>query len=115
MTDRELLEMAAKAAGLKIDKSEFNGGGRGNTGFDFMGNAVLDWHNGKTWNPLADDGDALRLAVKLSISMEPGHICKTGSDIPGTRINVASLDTGEAMRRSIVMCAAEVGKKMQDR
>jgi len=28
MNDRILLELAAKAAGIKIDKSEFNGGGR---------------------------------------------------------------------------------------
>lgn len=65
MNDRELLEAAAKAAGIEIDKSGFNGGGTGNTGFDLLGNAVLDWHNSKTWNPLADDGDALRLAAKL--------------------------------------------------
>jgi hypothetical protein len=70
MTDRELLEAAAIAAGLKIDKSPSNGGGHGNTGFDVMGNAVLDWHNGTKWNPLTDDGDALRLAVKLGIAIE---------------------------------------------
>jgi len=61
--DRELLELAAKAAGLKIDKSETSGRGRGNTGFNCMGDVVLDWHNGTRWNPLTDDGDALRLAV----------------------------------------------------
>ena len=76
MNDRELLELAAKAAGIKIDKSETNGGGRGNTGFDLLGNAVLDWHNDKTWNPLTDDGDALRLAVRLSIKLDfaPGWV-----------------------------------------
>ena len=55
MTDRELLEAAAKAV---------NGGA---------------WHplthdtpSGK-WNPLDDDGDALRLAVKLRINIEHGQ------------------------------------------
>ena len=47
MTDRELLEAAAKAAGY------------------------VHYHPGdgfyQTWNPLTDDGDALRLAVKLGL------------------------------------------------
>lgn len=42
MTDHELLELAAKAVGIKIDKSPYNGGGSGNDGFDIAGNAVLD-------------------------------------------------------------------------
>lgn len=68
-TDRELLELAAKAVGIKIDKSSTNGGGAGNTGFDMAGNAVLDWHNNKKWNPINDDGDRLRLirALKMNI------------------------------------------------
>lgn len=52
MTDRELLELAAKAAGIKHNPS-LSAACRGER----------IW-----WNPLADDGDALRLAVKL-------HIC----------------------------------------
>lgn len=50
MNDRELLEMAAKAAGYPPDR--------------------LIYGHGKPlheWNPLEDDGDALRLAVKLDI------------------------------------------------
>ena len=70
MTDRELLEAAAKACALRIDRSPHNGGGSGNTGFDALGNVVLDWHNGKKWNPLQDDGDALRLAVKLRLHID---------------------------------------------
>lgn len=70
MTDRELLEDAAKAAGMVVDKSPFNGGGSWNTGFDVIGNAVLDWHNGKTWNPLTDDGDEARLEAALQMHVE---------------------------------------------
>lgn len=73
MTDRELLELAAKAAGIRIDKSETNGGGVGNYGFSVTGDAMLDWHNNIRWNPLSDDGDALRLAVKLRLSIDHNH------------------------------------------
>lgn len=54
-TDRALLELAAKAAGM-IPK-EF-------AGSDAFMDGVLE-----RWNPLQDDGDALRLAVKLRISL----------------------------------------------
>lgn len=45
MTDRELLEKAARAAGVTHPD-------------------VLRTHMTSGWNPLVDDGDALRLAVK---------------------------------------------------
>ena len=51
--DRELLEAAAKAAGMS---------GK----YPFEGDTV-------TWNPLAYDGDALRLAVKLDIEVYQGE------------------------------------------
>ena len=54
LTDRELLEKAAKAAGYKV---AWEGGG------------VTGWMAGATWwNPLTDDGDAFRLAVKLRLA-----------------------------------------------
>ena len=101
MTNRELLELAAKTAGLIIDKSPYNGGGTMNDGFDICGNAVLDWHNGTTWNPLADDGDALRLAVKLGMFMR-----QLVREIP--RAEYAA-DPYAATRRAIVRAAAEIG------
>jgi len=63
MTDQELLEAAAKAAGLPIefDEGTCNGwwpNGRTSTG------DVDEW-----WNPMTDDGDALRLAVKLRLNI----------------------------------------------
>lgn len=116
MSDRELLEWAAKAAGLQIDKSPYNGGGFGNDGFDFLGNAVLDWHNGTKWNPLTDDGDALRLAVKLRLNLHfegfdgveyacaVPHKSHQGQDEP------IGDDEAEATRRAIVRAAAEIGR-----
>lgn len=59
MSDRDLLEKAAKAAGIQVkwkDSDPFH--------LSHMVHA-----NGIAWNPLDDDGDALRLAVKLRISL----------------------------------------------
>jgi hypothetical protein len=54
MTDRELLEQAAKAAGAERLKGTYENGW---------------WLDDGWWNPLTDDGDALRLAVKLRMDM----------------------------------------------
>lgn len=60
--DRELLELAAKAASIEL-------------GADRIDCAVsLTGKDGRhrslpRWNPLTDDGDALRLAVKLGIGL----------------------------------------------
>ena len=60
MTDRELLEKAAKAAGI-----EWYGIAGDDTSdclyFDIGPDDVVEW------NPLTNDGDALRLAVRLEI------------------------------------------------
>lgn len=111
MTDRELLELAAKAAGINIDYSY---AGRG---FDVLGNAVLDWHNGTKWSPLTDDGDALRLAVKLGIDIFT-RININGKFVVTERSDINfcpeligdGIDAGSATRRAIVRAAAEIGK-----
>ena len=62
MTDQELLELAAKAAGIKTTRClQYEDGA-----FDWPGKAGR-------WNPLTDDGDALRLAVKLGITIMFDH------------------------------------------
>lgn len=110
MTDKELLELAAKAAGIRIDYSETNGGGRGNTGFDVMGNAVLDWHNGKTWNPLTDDGAALRLAARLKLTVDFETFAIWGAGDQSQDRLVMADGTLAGFRRAIVVAAAEIGK-----
>lgn len=55
MTDRELLQKAAKAAGYSIDEDCDRTDVRDNGGGPLR------------WNPLEDDGDALRLAATLNI------------------------------------------------
>ena len=93
MTDKELLEFAAKAGGY------------------------VHYHPGDgfyvTWNPLTDDGDALRLAVKLR--MDIAHFSKlVRADVTGydeCRESNGN-DPYAATRRAIVRAAAEIGKAM---
>ena len=114
MTDKEILELAAKAAGVKIDKSPYNGGGFGNTGFDLLGNAMLDWHNDKRWNPLENDADAFRLAVALGIEYGFGYndnaiVAVIVDD--DLRVWVKDGDPYAATRRAIVCAAADIGQR----
>jgi hypothetical protein len=115
MTDRELLELAANAASIKKDDSPYNGGGHGNTGFSLNGDMVLDWHNNERWNPLADDGDALRLAVKLNILTYQSGGDSSYASTPMNAVFTVPHDNDPyaATRRAIVRAAAEIGKEMK--
>lgn len=99
MTDKELLELAAKAAGINLQ---------------WMGGpvAVRDGVVITAWNPLFDDGDALRLAVKLEINVlrSAGEAGARHPSIKGWVIEDASRDPYAATRRAIVRAAAEIGK-----
>lgn len=111
MTDRELLELAAKAAGF-INWTPYSTGlfvetghSRGNTGYH--------------WNPLTDDGDALRLAVKLNIwpVRQYGRAVIVVQRGAAYFDEIAECDIGDdpyaATRRAIVRAAAEIGKEMK--
>jgi hypothetical protein len=105
MTDRELLEAAAKAAGLTIGAWSDNYGA-------FMHRGV---EPGKSWwNPLTDDGDALRLAVKLrlNLSLDRTGIKVFHDDKPCIKAGgwESRADENEVVRRAIVRAAAEIGK-----
>ena len=97
-TDRELLEMAAKAARYQYAKHG--------------GYIVVDGIPGN-WNPLSDDGDALRLAVKLEIELWFGN---GGLNASGMSMDIEE-DYGEdpaaATRRAIVRAAAAIGEAMK--
>lgn len=106
-TDRELLELAARAAGdkdLQRDESGY---------FRVIGeheNGVLCMVK---WNPLTDDGDALRLAVKLRLDT----IQKFGGAVFVTnhRLGARELikeDPYAATRRAIIRAAAEIGETL---
>lgn len=105
-TDRELLELAAKAAGIEI--SDWHGGAC----WIYTPNGSVD-----IWNPLTDDGDALRLAVKLNLSadffddfMRVGY---TANDNECEQVDEPSTpDSYAAARRAIVRAAAAIGEAM---
>jgi hypothetical protein len=120
MSDRELLELAAEAAALPIEfDCEVNGwyaNGREEDG------DVAAW-----WNPLIDDGDALRLAVALhiGISMYSANL-EVGAarwrhngvcDSIQYRCFERYLPSGDktaAARRAIVRAAAEIVKQIEN-
>ncbi len=69
MSDRELLEAAAKAAGLEFKWEELRGGAGNVGGYARARQPGADAF--PIWRPLTDDGDALRLAVALRMCVEP--------------------------------------------
>lgn len=66
-TDRELLERAAKAAGLVVHDQSSTGLWVYPIGSELIWEGEYPIFN---WSPLNDDGDALRLAVRLGISVD---------------------------------------------
>ena len=116
MRDREMLEFAAKAAGI--------GGGRQ---FVRGRDTPICYRDvgGRVWNPINDDGDALRLMVKLDLSSlvifpsaggkrrefwtpNSGH---DNGNAATTEAEYAA-DPLAATRRAIVRAAAEIGRQM---
>ena len=101
MNDRELLELAAKAAGIPL-KPDFV------DRFDYYMAVPL------MWSPLTDDGDALRLAVKLrlQVTISEGDAMTTCYAEPMTSGESVDFmdDPDAATRRAIVRAAAEIGR-----
>ena len=94
MEDKELIELAAKASGLHIKVAS-------NSGRGLKVNGNCNW-----WNPLTDDGDALRLAVKLNILWDV--------KVHYTRfLDLCVHDKLVATRRAITRAAAQIGKEME--
>lgn len=96
-TDRELLCLAAKAAGYEYAK--------------FGGYIVVDGIPGN-WNPLTDDGDALRLAVEIYLF--DGSLFELFKQFRLEEVRKDSSRTDfEITRRAIVRAAAEIGRGMK--
>jgi len=114
-TDRELLELAAKAADVpaywSVDGTiqnrplfVVNAGGK-------MGTMPYETE----WNPLKDDALALRLAVHLEMALK-ATIGTTTVLVPSHQIAVSEphgSDACAATRRAITRAAAEIGRTMQ--
>lgn len=98
MNDRELLEMAAKAAGYDVQRT-------------IAGRMVV---NASLWNPIHSDADAFRLALKLQIKIE--YVPEMDSvmcSLPGAMgaTSVGAIGDFE-LRYAIVQAAAQFGLAM---
>ena len=118
MTDRELLEFAAKAAGIDLWHEDVFTNGLTQK---VSANGIL------CWNPLADDGDAMRLMVRLRLHARQFPVLDDGFDAPLGMVEVWRVDDDDPMhveflrsgddrlvvtRRAIVRAAAEIGRQM---
>jgi hypothetical protein len=106
MTDRELLELAAKAAGHKL---EWDARGA------YLRSALVSGSE-RTWNPLTDDGDALRLAVQLRLNIDFTVydwlvVAKNEASTAYGESTIDGNDPYAAARRAIVRAAAEIGRQ----
>lgn len=112
MSDRELLELAAKAAGAHSVLESREG-------------VMVQWSPNlrgySRWNPLTDDGDALRLAVRLGLTLHsfPDHHQGAQCVVTMTRHAIEAREYAEnnsddlnaATRRAIVRAAAAIATK----
>ena len=115
MNDRELLELAARAAAIELRPMEVKNVTK--TGDDrFIGymTKAEQWPRG-WFNPLTDDGDALRLAVNLNMHLRIDHDrepCRVTAYMDGADAREVIDDPYAATRRAIVRAAAAIGKEM---
>lgn len=122
ITDRELLEFAAKAAGIELGEDRID------SGVSITGPDGRHRHLPR-WNPLADDGDALRLAVNLHIDIasykESGNVHAYSKQLLDYGTDGAPSyqdheimtepfgdDQMAATRRAIVRAAASIGEQL---
>lgn len=98
-SDRELLEKAARAAGV-----DWSGAYRCYVNAD-----------GAPWRPLTDDGDAQRLATKLSLCVyakpEQGYATAFSYEVCAARHDITNAtNINAAVRECIVRAAAALAK-----
>lgn len=75
---------------------------------EISGGVLLDANDPpETWNPLTDDGDAFRLAVKLEIDICFGANYVIADGVQQPTVNNAN-DPRAAVRYAIVRAAAEL-------
>lgn len=129
MDDRQLLEAAARAAGMR--HMRWTGPASGMVRMLDPTRPETTGSIGPGWNPLADDGDALRLAVRLRIDLllwinidsvtAKTHIgagrgisTQSGNSRPvNNHTELHGDDPAAATRRAIVRAAAALGKEAQ--
>ena len=116
-SDRELLALAAKAAGLQLCGYSWIGESEGDDECEVLESAFVKLHPeqelASKWNPLTDDGDALRLAVKMGLTIDcDGRGITARKSFGGAQIVLSAEseygppDVNARMRRCIVRAAA---------
>ena len=117
MTDRELLELAAKAAGYIVQQHVVYGEHAPGAWVYEAGSALDRYGEPRIflWRPRDDDGDALRLAVKLRLHLEwwPGLGKVAACTAEKQTAEPYEDDPNAATRRAIVSAAAEIGKGLR--
>ena len=125
MNDQQLLEDAALAAGVRVPPlNAYPWHGIDNGGIWTNTSAVGHLEPKKRkyiWAPLTDDGDALRLAVKLHLTVQQGASVYVYADPDFCDPDFSGLEVCESLhkdpyaatRRAIVRAAAEIGKGMK--
>ena len=109
MTNRELLENAAKAAGIAAEWHCWPSTARGCM---YVKNGWVSEHDGEgysVWNPLTDDGDAFRLMAALHRRFDVGF------NLMAHWLDLMSRDDKTdhlaPLRKSLLVAAAELGKR----
>jgi len=104
MTDKELLEAAANAAGIAVVPCSCS-----NPQWPFKHDEAVSGKSGH-WNPLTDDGDALRLAVKLGMVVYINNMDRCTNAYfyygPMGAVEQHGDDAEAATRRAVVRAAA---------
>ena len=115
--DKELLELAAKAIGVQLvwgEKLKVGPDVVDCTDMPYVKSNQPDVGD-EYWNPLDDDGDALRLAVKLELTVSTWGddigIWMGDGDI--SLLEPIVTDRLTATRRAIVRAAAAIGRSMR--
>lgn len=119
-TDRELLELAAKAAGMHVLPENWP---RDQDGWFYClhhGRPAMHFRNAKNpharsepWSPPTDDGDAFRLMVALRfvVNVTDRRVYAGDADGNGVTLDIGR-DPCAATRRAIFRAAAEIGRML---
>jgi len=103
--DKELLTLSAKAVGYTLEDH-------------YDDDQYYPWcvTTDAFWNPLLDDGDALRLAAKLGLELRMSSefvIVVIPRYTDNEAFEPKNDDPYAATRRAIVRAAAEIGREME--
>ena len=121
MNHHELLKLAAKAAGIQYDadasKPNPESGAFWGLWLEFYREPSV--YVRRYWNPLTDNGDAFRLAVKLRLTVswdrfnDEDYATATPPHTHQGYDFLVDQDPYAAARCAIVLAASEIGKAMQ--